>query len=93
MTNVIKIEKDGKKAEVVDRYLADFIKDGWLEVGIKTDDSINISEIELKINSTESKDDIEAIIKDAYNIDIDKRGNLDTVKEKAISIVRAHGQE
>lgn len=33
MSNAVKICKDGVEAEVVDRYLGDFLREGWKVVG------------------------------------------------------------
>ncbi len=41
------------------------------------------------IHLMDSKDDIEAYIKFNYGVDLDKRGSLETIKEKAIEIIRA----
>lgn len=37
MTQVIVIKKDGVTAEVVDRYVGDFLRDGWVKVEEKID--------------------------------------------------------
>jgi hypothetical protein len=36
------------------------------------------------LKSLDSKDDVEALVKEKAGIDIDKRGSLETVKEKAM---------
>lgn len=42
---------------------------------------------ELAIMSLETKDDVESYVKLHFQVDIDKRGSLDTVKEKAMGVV------
>lgn len=39
------------------------------------------------------KDEVEALILSTIGVDIDKRGSLDTVKEKAIAAIEAHSSE
>lgn len=39
------------------------------------------------INAMESKDDVESYVMDLCGIDIDKRGNLESIKAKAIEII------
>lgn len=41
------------------------------------------------VNSLTDKDQIESFIKQHFSVDIDKRGSLETVKEKAISIIKS----
>lgn len=146
MTHVIKIQKDGKTAEVVDRFVGDFLKDGWSEVDEFEDelgaqsteeaeriaqeesfkkaqfeleaarkaiydeeagqaeierkkeadelrhsqDAINHSRVNIdhakNITELETKDDVEAYVKANFNKDLDKRGSLEVIKEKALLI-------
>ncbi len=78
--NSVKIERNGVKAEVLEKYLGDFLIDGWEKSAEPT------SEVVKKINDAGSKDEIAALIKDNFDADIDKRGSLETIKEKAILI-------
>ena len=80
----IRIERNGVKAEVIERYLPEFLADGWLKVT----ESVDESNAELKVTESDSKDEIEALIKTLFGIDLDKRGSLETIKEKALAIIR-----
>lgn len=53
----------------------------------------SISDLVNLIDSSTSKDDIEAIVLDAKGIDIDKRGGLDAVKRKAIAALTGESDE
>jgi hypothetical protein len=86
MSEVVKISRDGKEAEVVERYAGDFLRDGWVKVDAEPEDHV-FDNIESKINASESKDEIESIIKYSFGVDLDKRGSIETVREKALSIV------
>lgn len=39
------------------------------------------------------KEEVEALILSTIGVDIDKRGSLDTVKEKALAAIEAHASE
>ena len=56
------------------------------EINIETDVPVELAHarIESIINAMTDKDSIEAYVLEAKSIDLDKRGSLDTVKEKAI---------
>ena len=73
----VKIERNGVEAEVIERYLPDFLADGWTKVA---------ADVKEKIALSESKEEVEAIVKENFNVDIDKRGSLETIKEKALSL-------
>jgi len=83
----IKIVRNGVEAEVVEQYLGSFLSDGWDRV-VEPQSDGQLDDIESKISASASKDDIELIIKDALGVDLDKRGGIDTVKEKALSLIR-----
>ena len=80
----VKIVRNGVEAEILDRYLSEFLKDGWA----KADESTADDSIESKIAASESKDEIELLIKSKFSVDLDKRGSIETVKEKALAIIR-----
>lgn len=91
----------GKKDDYIqvmvfqERYLEKLFGMGWAKFpeDLQDDESTAQSsfiadEIELKIMGFESKDEVELLIKGLFNTDIDKRGSLDHVKEKALQIAR-----
>lgn len=150
---IVKVTRNGKQAEVVERYLPEFLKDGWKEVKnsksgneqgldnqaigeklaeeeqerevlaakarIKEDEeramAIAKNEQEVKeyleehqpdpteahqksveaarkkhmdhVLAAEDKDTVVEYIKETFDEDIDKRGSLDTVKEKAKAVI------
>lgn len=47
---------------------------------------------ELAVMAMDTKDDVESFIKEHYGVDIDKRGGLDTVKDKAIGVINDSGR-
>jgi hypothetical protein len=47
---------------------------------------------ELAVMAMDTKDDVESFIKEHYGVDIDKRGSLDTVKDKAIGVINDSGR-
>jgi hypothetical protein len=80
----IKIKRNNVKAEIVGVYLKDFIADGWEEIK----DSIDEGNAEQKILASDSKDEIEAIIKELLGVDIDKRKSLESIKELALAMLK-----
>lgn len=92
----------GKKDDYIqvvvfqERYLERLFGLGWTKLpeDLKDDDAPaqptgSADDIELKIMGFESKDEVESLIKELFNVDIDKRGSLDHVKDKALQIARA----
>lgn len=129
----VKIERNGQKAEVDDRYLSDFINDGWSVVGgsasvaaisgskdselivslRKENESLkaqieelkkqltpneneekqpSVDDHQLKVMEFLDKDAIESYIKENFGVDIDKRGSLETVKDKALAVINESGR-
>lgn len=78
---------DIKRGEVVasvdERYLKDFIADGWAVCG---------GDHQSKIESMKDKDEVESYIKDNFGVELDKRGTLETVKEKALAVINESGR-
>lgn len=58
-------------------------------IDLAPSESESVTETRLieRINAMQSKDEVEALIKEKFQIDIDKRGSLETVKEKALAII------
>lgn len=83
----INIERNGVKAEVEDRYLPDFIADGWKKCEPEALPEKTPAEHELHVMGLLSKDEIEEYVKAYFGVDLDKRGSLETVAEKAIGII------
>lgn len=148
MTQVIKIRKGKQTAEVVDRFVGEFERDGWVRVSqytqelgaesteeaerIAQEKSLRDAEIQLKeareeldreeaghlkaerekqdldrkhqqdainhsrvnidhaknIVELKDKDEVEAYVKQHFHKDLDKRGSLENVKEKALILSR-----
>lgn len=83
--SIVKITRNGKQAEVVEKYLPEFLKDGWSIVADSSDPKGD--ELELKVIESDSKEDIEKLIKDLFDVDLDKRLSLDNMKEKALAVI------
>lgn len=148
MTQVVKIRKGKQEAEVVDRYVGDFLRDGWHKVDEFTDElgaqstkeaeriaqekSLRDAELQIKeareekerqeagqakierdkedlerkhqqdannhsrgnidhvknIIDLKDKDEVKEYVKTQFNKDVDLRGSLEVVKEKAVLISR-----
>lgn len=129
----IAIERGEHKAEVEERYLSDFIKDGWSVVGgsssvaalsgsndaalvlaLSEENTALKKQIEeltkklalnpnnegsqssddhsLKVMEFLDKDAIESYIKENFGVDVDKRGSLETVKDKALAVINESGR-
>jgi hypothetical protein len=88
----IKIERNGVEAEVEDRYVSDFISDGWKRLEPEILPPKTADEHILHVMNLLSKDDIEEYVKKYFGVDLDKRGNLETVAEKAIGIINESGR-
>lgn len=148
MTQVIKIRKGKQTAEVVDRYVGDFEKDGWVRVGEYTDEvgaqstkeaekiaqekSLHDAELQLKeareakereeagrlkaerevqdlerkhqqdainhsrgnidharnIADLKTKDEVADYVEQNFHKELDKRGSLEVVKERAVILSR-----
>lgn len=95
--NTVKLSKGGKTTVVNSKWKKRFEDDGWSVSGEKPKDpestQVSVSELAELIESSTSKDDIEAIVLDAKGIDIDKRGGLDAVKKKAIAALTGESDE
>lgn len=53
------------------------------------------TEIDLRaaINDCRDKDEIESLLMSTIGVDLDKRGSLETVKEKAMAALKGHSDE
>lgn len=60
---------------------------GWKRL---SEDLIETPDDELSVFAT--KDEIEAYVLEKTGVDIDKRGSLDTVKEKARAVLNGNGE-
>lgn len=82
----VNIVRGDVQASVEDRYLDEFVKDGWRLADSPPSDH------EAKIASLNDKDEVESYIKEHFGVDIDKRGSLETVKEKALAVINESGR-
>lgn len=91
MSDEIKLHKDfnGERFNTTaNKKDAELYKgDGWVETEPEVDPTLD--DIEARIAALESKDDIGNLIKELYGVDVDKRGGIETVREKAIEMIRA----
>lgn len=80
--NSVKIVRNGVKAEVREDFLKVFLADGWEED--KVVDNVHAAQI----MAFDDKDDLEKYVKENLGFDLDKRGNIETIKEKALSLLK-----
>jgi len=127
----VAIERNGSQAEVDERYVADFVKDGWAVVGgavsvsalagskdaelilALTEENeslkarikdlegklaanpvtpVDVDEHSLKVMALDDKDAVESYIKEHFGAELDKRGSLETVKDKALAVINESGR-
>lgn len=93
--NTITMTRDGKSTKVNAKWRDRFVKTGWKLDGGEQEPStsVSIDDLVKLVESSTSKDDIEAIVLDAKGVDIDKRGGLDAVKKKAIAALTGESDE
>lgn len=49
-------------------------------------------DVQLQIMAMDTKDEVELLLKEKFNIKLDLRGSLDTVKDKAIGAINESGR-
>lgn len=92
--DTVKIEKDGKWSEINSKWLPRFEKDGWVTDGQperepkRGSEKVTTSEIAELIELSETKDELESLIKDAFGVDLDKRKGLEKLKTEAGELVK-----
>lgn len=92
MNNFIELERSGKTTKVNAKWRKRFEKDGWKVVGKTADEppapqKVSNGDMASLIDSSETKDQLESLIKDAFNVDLDKRKGLDKLKAEALELV------
>lgn len=93
--NTITLTRNGKTTKVNAKWRDRFVKTGWEIDGDEPEQStsVSIDDLVKLVESSNSKEDIEAIVLDAKGIDIDKRGGLDAVKKKAVAALTGESDE
>lgn len=70
----------------VDKVVPILLKEGWVKEPSELPDCEQ-NDIELLVIEAETKEEIEALLKSRFGVELDKRGSLDTVKEKALAVI------
>lgn len=87
--NTVTLKRGGKVTEISVKWRERFLKDGWVEEGAEPEKPKQVSTGDMAelIEASETKDDLEALIKDAFNVDLDKRKGLDKLKAESLELV------
>lgn len=87
--NTITLTRDGNVTQVNAKWRERFVKDGWKEEGGEdvAPEKVSNGDMAELIEMSETKDELEELIKDAFNVDLDKRKGLDKLKAEALELV------
>lgn len=78
MSDSVKIKRGQEKGSVLRQFLAAFVADGWEEDNGEHAD---------KIAAFLDKEGLERYVKEHFGADLDKRSNLESMKEKALALI------
>lgn len=87
--NKITLTRNGKSTKVNAKWRERFVKTGWKVEGGEevAPEKVSNADMAELIEMSETKDELEELMKDAFKVDLDKRKGLDKLKAEALELV------